>query len=69
MKASHFKIGKNNGDMINPAPIPPVGAATGFTVKQLSMEEAKQRLGEAHWDHGQAKPKYDSVNKSSYAQP
>ena len=69
MKASHFNIGKKDGDMINPAPVPPVAAVTGFTVKQLSMEEAKQRLGEAHWDHGQAPRKYDSINKSSYQQP
>jgi hypothetical protein len=24
MKASHFEIGKQNGDMINPKPVPPV---------------------------------------------
>lgn len=67
MKASHFTIGKNGGDMVNPAPIPPVASGTGFTVKQLSMEEAKQRLGEAHWDHGQAQTKYSSINRVSYA--
>ena len=57
MKASHFTIGNPVGTMIHPPAIPPVPTTTK-TVTQLTMEEAKQRLGEAHWDHGQAKPRY-----------
>jgi len=57
MKASHFTIGNPVGTMIHPPAMPPVPSTTK-TVTQLSMEEAKQRLGEAHWDHGQAKPRY-----------
>jgi hypothetical protein len=61
MKASHFDVGKMGGTMVNPKPLDPI-PAPARNETTFDINEARQRLGEAHWDHGQSKIKFESIN-------
>ena len=52
MKASHFDIGKHNGSMVNPKPLEPLPAKSTRPEDKFDIDEARQRLGEAHWNLG-----------------
>lgn len=54
--------------MVNPSPIPPVSSGHK-TDSNFNIKDAKRRLGEAHWDHGQSATKYQSINMASYNPP
>lgn len=64
MKASHFKIGKTDGDMVNPKPVPPIDSS--FTIKDFDIEHAKKRLSQASWTTGQSPMLYETINGSTY---
>lgn len=65
MKASHFDIGKMGGTMVNPKPLDPIPASVRDEAP-FDIVEARQRLGEAHWNHGQTVPKFVSIQSLSY---
>lgn len=50
MKASHFNIGTENGNMIHPSPIEPVDHVDIST--KLSSDDARKRLGQTSWITG-----------------
>lgn len=51
MKASHFNIGNENGDMINPKPTLPIDGVP-MIGDAISIEDSKKRLGQASWTTG-----------------
>jgi hypothetical protein len=50
MKASHFNIGKPDGDMVNPKPAPPIAAEP--KIGDFDVENAKRTLRMASWTVG-----------------
>lgn len=68
MKASHFSIGKVNGDMVSPKPIAPIEPVS-MMGDALSAADAKKRLGQASWTTGQSPMKYESIQQASFYSP
>jgi hypothetical protein len=42
MKMSHFSIGRDDGDMTNPKPVPPIESTT--RIGTLNIDDQRKRL-------------------------
>ena len=68
MKQSHFQIGSGKLSPLNLKPL--VSPNLSPTVaEKFDISEARRRLGEASWNHGQSPTRYETINKASFNQP
>jgi len=68
MKASHFNIGNEAGDMLHPKPTLPIDGIE-MIGDGINAAESAKRLRQASWTTGQSPMCYESIQRHSFYSP